>query len=227
MLARRGREAEARRGWAATAGLDSVTGVKILWRILAIADLATAFRVWHTGWGATPQERDEALPGDELPVSAFGMRATRAIEIDAPPEQVWGWIVQIGTGKAGWYSYDLLDNLGRPSATELLDEWQQPAVGDPAAPMNPFGAIEESPWKVELVEPSRTLLWRNSAAGTWVWVLRPRVGGGTRLISRIRISYASPSGLAFAPILELGDFPMFRKMLLGIKRRAEQQGRGE
>lgn len=195
--------------------------MKRLLRIIVLSGLAVAFRHWHTGWGATADERSEPLSGDELPVSAFGMRATRAIDIDASPEQVWGWIVQIGTGEAGWYSYDLLDNLGRPSATELLDEWQQVAVGDPAAPMNPFGPIEDSPWRVELVEPSRTLLWRNSVAGTWVWVLRPRVGGGTRLISRIRIGYNSPSGLAFAPILELGDFPMFRKVLVGIKARAE------
>ena len=195
--------------------------MKRLLRIIILSGLAVAFRHWHAGWGATADERSEPLPGDELPVSAFGIRATRAIDIDATPEQVWGWIVQIGTGKAGWYSYDLLDNLGRPSATELLDEWQQVAVGDPAAPMNPFGPIEDSPWKVELVEPNRTLLWRNTVAGTWVWILRPRVGGGTRLISRIRISDNSPRGLAFAPILELGDFPMFRKMLLGIKARAE------
>lgn len=195
--------------------------MKWLRRILGLLTVAALFRSWHTGWGATPDERVETLPGDELPVSTFGMHATRAIDIDAPPENVWGWIVQIGTGKAGWYSYDVLDNLGRPSATELLDQWQQVEVGDPAAPMNPFVPIEDSPWRVELVEPNRTLLWRNPSDGTWVWVLRPVAGGGTRLISRIRIAYNSPSGLAFAPILELGDFPMFRKMLLGIKARAE------
>lgn len=149
------------------------------------------------------------------------MRATRAITVDVPPSAVWPWLVQLGTGKAGWYSYDLLDNLGRPSAADVLPEWQRVEPGDPAAPMNPFAAPDASPWRVELVVADQVLLWRNRLAGTWVWVLRPTSAGGTRLVSRIRISYASPSGLAFAPILEAADFPMYRRMLLGIKRRAE------
>ncbi|MGB4779686.1 SRPBCC family protein [Microbacterium sp.] len=149
------------------------------------------------------------------------MRATRSITIDAPSADVWPWLVQLGTGKAGWYSYDALDNLGRASATEVLDEWQHVTPGDPAAPMNPFAPVSSSPWKVELADPPRALLWHNRDAGTWVWVLRPQPDGRTRLISRIRISYASASGLAFAPILELADFPMYRRMLLGVKQRAE------
>jgi hypothetical protein len=149
------------------------------------------------------------------------MRATRAITIAAPPDKVWPWLTQIGTGKAGWYSYDLLDNLGRPSAREVLPQWQEIQPGDPAAPMDPFAPVDQSPWRVAEVTPSRVLLWRNRVAGTWVWVLRPTTDGGTRLVSRIRIAYTSPSGLAFAPILELADFPMYRRMLLGIKERAE------
>ena len=162
------------------------------------------------------------MPGDEIPVSPFGMRATRAITIDAPPACVWPWLVQLGTGKAGWYSYDLLDNLGRPSADAILPQWQETGVGDPAAPMNPFAPVTSSPWRVATVVPNESLLWTNAAAGTWSWVLKGLPDGGTRLLSRFRVSYASPSGLAFAPILELGDFPMYRRMLLGIKERAER-----
>jgi len=103
----------------------------------------------------------------------------------------------------------------------VLDQWQCAAPGDPAAPMNPFAAVEASPWRVEQVVPDETLLWRNPGAGTWVWVLRPTRDGGTRLVTRIRIAYNSASGLAFAPILELADFPMYRRMLLGIRQRAE------
>ncbi len=190
-------------------------------RLIATACIAMVLRRWHTGWGASPVERTEPLPGDEVPVSAFGMRATRAITIDANPSQVWPWIVQLGVGKAGWCSYDLLDNLGRPSATEILPRWQRVEIGDPAAPMNPFAPLEKSPWRVAAVEPMSVLLWRNGAAGTWVWCLRPLPDGRTRLVSRIRISYASPAGLAFAPLLEAADFPMFRRMLLGIRQRAE------
>ena len=189
--------------------------------LLASALATAAFRQWHTRWGAWPSEIAEPLPGDEFPVSWFGMWATRAITIDAPPERVWPWIVQLGVGKAGWYSYDLLDNLGRPSATEILPQWQQVETGDPAAPMDPFGPLERSPWRVTRAEPPSVLVWRNDTAGTWAWRLRPFADGTTRLISRIRISYASPSGLAFAPLLEVADFPMYRRMLLGIKQRAE------
>ncbi|MDQ7993424.1 MAG: SRPBCC family protein [Propionicimonas sp.] len=189
---------------------------------LAAGVAGTALRRWHTGWGATPRERSGRLPGDEVGVSGFGMRATRAITIDAPPEDVWPWIVQLGVGKAGWYSYDLLDNLARPSSTDVLPQWQRVAIGDPAAPMDPFAPLERSPWRVAGVEPASCLLWRNDTAGTWAWSLRPLPDGGTRLVSRIRISYASPGGLAFAPLLEVADFPMYRRMLLGIKQRAER-----
>ncbi|MCI1747618.1 MAG: SRPBCC family protein [Acidipropionibacterium sp.] len=189
--------------------------------LIATICIAAALRRWHTGWGASPSERTESLPGDEVPVSAFGMRATRAITIDAAPSQVWPWIVQLGLGKAGWYSYDLLDNLGRPSATDVLPQWQQVEIGDPAAPMNPFIPLEQSQWRVAAVEARSVLLWRNGTSETWVWCLRRLPDGRTRLISRIRTSYTSPSRLAFAPLLEFADFPMFRRMLLGIKERAE------
>lgn len=193
--------------------------------LIATICIAAALRRWHTRWGTDPFERTEPLPGDEVPVSPFGMWATRAITIDASPSQVWPWIVQLGVGKAGWCSYDLLDNLGRPSATEILPEWQRVETGDPAAPMNPFAPLEQSPWRVAAVEPPTTLVWRNTTAGSWAWCLRSLQGGRTRLVSRIRISYASWGGLAFAPLLETADFPMFRRMLLGIKQRAES-GRG-
>jgi hypothetical protein len=188
----------------------------------AVLVAAARLRSWHCGWGATPAERGSTLPGDSVAVSAFGMHATRAITIAAPPCEVWPWLVQIGTGKAGWYSYDLLDNLGRPSADRVLPQWQHPQVGDPAAPMNPFAPVETSPWRVAAAVEDELLLWQNRVAGTWVWVLRGLPGAGTRLVTRIRIPYDSPSGLAFAPLLELADFPMYRRMLLGIRTRAER-----
>jgi hypothetical protein len=181
-----------------------------------------AVRRWHTGWGATKTERAEHLPGDEYPVSRFGMRATRALTIDAAPEQVWPWIVQLGFDKAGWYSYDILDNLGRPSAQTVLPQWQEVAVGDPAAPMNPLQRVEQSQWRVARVDPPQILVWRHPLSGTWAWVLRPLPSGGTRVVTRLRTSYAYPGGLPFAPILEIADFPMYRKMLLGIRERAER-----
>lgn len=192
--------------------------------VIAVIAGAVARR-WHTGWGSSVCERDEELPGDEYPVCRFGMRATRALTIDATPEQVWPWIVQLGFGKAGWYSYDILDNLGRPSAWTVLSQWQDVAVGDPAAPMNPLQTVEQSAWRVAQVRPAEVLVWRHPSSGTWTWVLRPLPSGSTRLVTRLRTSYAYPGGLAFAPILEVADFPMYRAMLLGIRERAEHLAR--
>ncbi len=194
--------------------------------LVALACLAAvwgflAFPSWHLRWGTTPQEPAAVMPGDEVPVSRFGMHGTRAITITAPPEAVWPWIYQIGAGKAGWYSCDLLDNLGKESARTVLDEWQHPQVGDPAGPMNPFAPVETSPWRVTVCEEPLLILWRNGDQATWVWALSPTADGGTRLVSRLHVGYKAPSGIAFAPLLEVADFPMFRKMLLGIKERAE------
>jgi hypothetical protein len=77
-----------------------------------------AYRPWQLRWGATDAELGRALPGDEL-VDSPTFDATRAITIGAPPAQVWPWLVQVGVNRAGWYSYDLLDNLGRPSARQV------------------------------------------------------------------------------------------------------------
>ncbi|WP_199732052.1 hypothetical protein [Cellulomonas triticagri] len=199
-------------------------GVPVLAAAAAGVGVARA-RSWHLRWGATPGEVRAVLPGDEVPVARVGMRATRAVTVDAPPTDVWPWLAQIGTGKAGWYSYDLLDNLGRSSAREVLPRWQSVAVGDAAAPMNPFAPVTSSPWRVEHVDQGRVLVWRHPQMGTWSWVLLPGPGGrGTRLVSRLRLGYESVGGMAFAPLLEVADFPMFRRMLLGIKERAEALG---
>jgi hypothetical protein len=82
---------------------------------LPVFATAPLYRRWHLQWGATPAEAARSFPGDSLqPHAQF--KATRAISIDAPPDAVWPWLVQAGGGRAGWYSNDLLDNLGHPSA---------------------------------------------------------------------------------------------------------------
>jgi hypothetical protein len=99
--------------------------------ILASPRFATALliRRRHLRWGATDAEVAAPMPGDELvPRSSF--TATRAITIDAPPEAVWPWLVQLGDRRAGWYTYDLLDNAGYPSADRILSEHQNLRVGD-------------------------------------------------------------------------------------------------
>ena len=83
------------------------------------------YRPWHMRWGATDEEIAEAMPGDELlPVAEF--HPTRAITIAARPDEIWPWIVQIGFNRAGFYAYDLVDNLAKPSAERIIPELQNP-----------------------------------------------------------------------------------------------------
>ena len=179
----------------------------------------TAYRRWHQRWGATDEEVAMALPGDDLlPVAEFN--PTRAITIDARPEEVWPWIVQIGYGRAGFYAYDLLDNLGRPSAERILPELQAPQVGD-WIPMSPT-INDTTAFRVTAFEPDRWMLW-SKPDSTWCWSLRPIADGRTRLVSRIRMKYAwrTPAVLVSLFLMEIGDFFMNRRELLGIRRRAE------
>jgi hypothetical protein len=180
---------------------------------------APLVRRWHLRWGATSEEAAGTMPGDDLvPVAQF--TATRAITIDAPPDQVWPWIVQAGYRRAGFYSYDLLDNLGRPSAETILPAWQHPGTGDLAAPMA-SPATDQTSFRVAQIEPPALLVWAKPDS-TWAWVLISLPGSGTRLVTRIKQRYRpAPATLITVVLAEFGDFPMMRKMLLGIKRRAE------
>jgi hypothetical protein len=182
---------------------------------------APLFRRWHLRWGATDAEIGAPMAGDEI-VSHPSFHTTRAITIDAVPEDVWPWLVQIGYGRAGFYSYDLLDNGGRPSANRVVPEYQGLRIGDwipLAAKVN-----ETTAFKLEAFEPNRFLLW-TKPHGTWAWKLDPLPGGRTRLVTRLKDQYAwradPANALLSVILLEFGDFPMMRKLLLGVKERAE------
>ena len=169
-------------------------------------------------WGATADEAVARLPGDELLEGADGV-ATRAITIDAPPAAVWPWIAQMGPApRGGAYTYDWIQNLlglNMHSADRVLAEFQHPEIGDGFG----FGANQMS---YAIVEPERALAIR-SADGNWVWafILEER-DGRTRLISRNRFRLPTlKDKLGMIP-MEPGSLLMERKMLLGIKRRAEQ-----
>jgi hypothetical protein len=188
---------------------------------------APLIRRRHLRWGATDAEVAGAMPGDEL-VPATSFSATRAITIDAPPEAVWPWLVQIGYGRAGWYSYDLFDNAARPSAERILPEFQQPKVGD-WVPMS-SKVNETTAFKIEAFEPNRWMLWAKPHS-TWAWKLVPLDTRRTRLLTRLKDRYewrSSPGNALLTLILfEFGDFPMMRKLLLGVKRRAERLAASE
>jgi hypothetical protein len=172
-------------------------------------------------WGATDEEAGGRLPGDELLEEADGV-ATRAIAIDAPPAAVWPWVAQMGPSpRGGAYTYDWIENLmglDMHSADRVLPEFQHPGVGDTIG----YG---KNRMRVERVEPERVLAWR-SEDGNWVWtfVLEPR-DGGTRLVSRNRFRLPTLGArIAMLP-MEPASLLMERKMLLGIKRRAEALAR--
>jgi hypothetical protein len=194
-----------------------------LWTAISavLAALLGIFRPWHLRWGTTDQEVTRQMPGDEI-VRRPVFNATRAVTVNARPEEIWPWLVQIGYGRAGWYSYDLLDNLGRHSSEQILPEHQQLEPGD----LVPLGPGEQSGMWVKSTRPYESMVWwdRKRQASSWTWGLYPVDSEHTRLVTRVRNDYRkSMSAMLFGLLVELADFPMMRRCMLGIKRRAEQQ----
>jgi hypothetical protein len=170
---------------------------------------------WQHRWGATDEEVARTMPGDEVIPGAAS--TTRAITIGAQPEQVWPWLVQIGFGRAGWYSYDWIDNDGRPSADEVLPDHQHLEVGDQILMVPGMGP------RVRAIDPHRSLLCGDEEGGTWSLGLYPDDEGRTRLVSRWRVDWPFTPASAFWILLsDPGAFIMERRMLLGIRERAER-----
>ncbi|MGZ4206971.1 MAG: hypothetical protein ACXVQ6_03625 [Actinomycetota bacterium] len=186
---------------------------------------AVFYRRWHLRWGATHSEVAMKLPGDDI-CEEPNFNFTRAITVGARPEEVWPWLVQIGFGRAGWYSYDVLDNLARPSADRIIPEFQNIAVGD-WVPMGPGAPNDTTAMRVQAFEPNEWLLWTNKT-GSWVWALQPIDDEHTRLVTRgrLRYSWGSPWLISELILMEIGDFPMMRRLLLNVKRRAERLADG-
>jgi hypothetical protein len=197
--------------------------------ILALALLAAAATIYARAlrrriltWGASDEEAAERLPGDELLEAADGV-STRAVDVDAPAGAVWPWLAQMGPApRGGAYTYDWIENLlglDMHSVDRVLPEFQHPRVGDTIG----YGPNH---MRVERVEPEKVLAWR-SEDGNWVWtfVLEER-DGVTRLISRNRFRLPSLGvRLGMLP-MEPASLVMERKMLRGIKQRAERLAAG-
>jgi hypothetical protein len=178
-------------------------------------------------WGATDEEFDESLPGDELVANA-DLTSTRAITIRASADQVWPWIAQLGQGRGGFYSYDFLENLigaDIHSADRIVPELQDIEVGDEVLLGPEFG------YDVALLERGRSLVLRGGFPleniappydSTWAFVLRPEPDETTRLLVRERYAYKRPwAPLIIEPTAAL-SYVMSQKMLRGIKDRAER-----
>jgi hypothetical protein len=176
-----------------------------------LAGYVLVARPWLRSWGATPAERARSLPGDEL-VERPGSQTTRAVTVEAPAGDVWPWVAQIGQDRAGFYSYEWLENLAgcrMRNADRIHPEWQHREVGETVLLHWAHGL------PLARFDAERSFAFE----GGWYLVLEAQ-NGSTRLIARGRV----PRGLgsaAYAALLELPHFVMERKMLLGIKARAE------
>jgi len=197
-------------------------------------------------WGATDTEVARSLPGDDL-VPNVKVGYTQAISINAPPEEVWPWLVQIGYGRGGWYTYDWFYKLmgsanfhdGDRSANRIIPELQDLEIGDQ------INIFETGPFDVVILEPNRVLAllarvdWdtketfelsetmpANFMNNSWVYVLEPVDNDSTRLTVRWRGDYSPKLGnaLALGIPTEAGALIMQPKMLKGIKARAERVG---
>jgi hypothetical protein len=182
--------------------------------VLASAAYAAVIRPWHLRWGSEPREESMALPGDEL-LPEQGTQILHAVTVNAPVEEVWSWVAQLGQDRGGMYSYEWLENLAgceMRNSDGVHPEWQERRVGETMF-LHPAGGLE-----VTLFDPPRALGIRN-------WgniVLVPQGSDRTRLIVRGRI----PRGVlaaGYALLMEVPHFIMERKMLLGIKERAESE----
>ena len=173
---------------------------------------------WQSNWGATQIEIERAMPGDDL-ISEPGISFTRAITISAPPEEIWPWLLQYGEQRAGFYGYDWFDNRGIRSSEEIIDEYQDLAVGDDV----PISAIVT--YIVDSMDENSSMVWKSSAediTGSWSWGLYALNDHETRLITRLRgfRDWTAPS-ILFEKFIDAFDIGFMRKSLLGIKQRAE------
>lgn len=202
-----------------TLGEEALGAAAIAGTILA----SPVLRPWYSRWDAKRTEVTGSLPGDEL-VPKPVLVSTRAVTIQAPIESVWPWLVQMGQGRGGFYSYQRLENLvgcDMHNADQIMPEYQRLAVGDKIrlAPegRGPF-------FLVSSVEPGRAIVLRGDDPPTaWSFVLEPRDARSTRLLIRYQHAFERNLGnvLSWRALVDPIAFWMERKMLQGIKARAE------
>lgn len=197
----------------------------------ALAAYFLAIRPWHLRWGATDEEIKMALPGDDVKPDA-GIQVTHAITINAPASEIWKWLVQIGQGRGGFFSYDCIENmfgLEIHNVDEIKPELQDLKVGDFVRSAHKGwlgGRFDDTAgWFVVGLEPNRALVLRDEIErGSWAFFLNRIDENQTRLIARAR--GGKPRNLSLKlfhlGIFEPAHFIMERKMLLTLKQRAEE-----
>ncbi|MFN8377675.1 MAG: hypothetical protein U0452_03295 [Anaerolineae bacterium] len=200
--------------------------------LIAFHILAPYMRGWRFRWGATPEDRQLVFPCDEV-IAEPRWSYTHAITIQAPQECVWPWLVQMGDGRAGLYSYESLENLAgckMNNRSEIVPELQSLKLGDEIKLHDKIPGLP-----VIYLEPGRVLVIggangaTDGAGATWGWLLQPGENGQTRLIERWRTVYplTTANRLGYGQLfVEPITFVMARKMMLGIKARAEALAQG-
>lgn len=205
---------------------------------IGVTVLSSPFlRAWYRHWGATTEEVARTLPGDEF-VPHPKSEITAAITVHAPVQYVWPWFAQLGCQRGGWYSYDLLDNGGVPSAEKILPEYQKLRVGDmiAAVPNGSFGfpvAIVEHNRVLSLAGTLNTQTGKSAQphdenlkayfSGDQTFFMEPISDNAARLIFRMRTDWnkTRANDLMYRGIVEPISFVMGRKMLQTVKARAE------
>lgn len=209
-------------------GRAALAGAAVAWAFLAWLAVVIALRPWHTSWGTSPEQRAMSLPGDELVPEAH-YRMDHAVVVHAPADSVWPWVVQIGQDRGGFYSYDGLERLigdDVRNADRIHPEWQERRVGDLVRAAQPDylgGRLGTTlGWRVAQLEPGHALVLENWGA----FVVIPVDEHSSRLHIRLR-GPGTPSlpGVVLGPatllVFEPAHFIMERRMLLGIRDRAE------
>lgn len=181
-----------------------------------------AIRPFALRWGSTAEERARAMPGDSLVLSR-SFCATRAITIEGRPEDIWPWLVQMGYDRAGFYGYDLIENVGSKTGIHSLESIDPPLEHPKAGDVLPISAVASL--EFDSIHPDKYLIWRSAASppdGSFTWALYPVDGNHTRLISRIRLRYHwTDRRLLLDLFTEFADHVAVPKILLGIKARVE------
>ena len=197
--------------------------------VLSSLAVLPVLRTWAMQWGSTEAELDATLPGDELTPAADHV-VTRAVTIDAPPDAVWPWLVQLGKGRGGFYSYDVLENLvglGIRSTDRIEAHLQNLAVGDPVH------LAEDLALRVTTLEPGRALVLAGLPESddpgaempfrfTWAFVLDEPAAGTSRLVVRERYEYVRRSAALVVEPVTFASWLMTQQMLRGIRARAER-----
>ena len=194
--------------------------VKLIFQTIIIGNMIGVFFFfrpvyvqWQARWGATDEEVNQSMAGDDILKNPV-FNATRAVTIKASPEEIWAWIIQMGYKRAGFYSYDRLDNDGIPSADHIIPKYQSLKVGDL------IHLSKNCDARVTALEPHRNLAleFECSVEWTWAWRLYQVDEHHTRLITRLRVQTKS---IMSRFMLDTFEIVMMRKCMLGIKHRAE------